>query len=123
HLGEDVRILWMPGHLAKADAANIDDAAKWIKRHFANRAWMAVELHRGADDAAELQCLRNLGEAHGLRLVASGDVRLHKTVAEAGDALFPNGERHLRTKKLLAKIYPADLLEESARIADQIEFD
>src|SRR5581483_2750272 len=29
----------------------------------------------------------------------------------------------LRTKKLLAKIYPADLLEETIRIAEQIEFD
>ena len=139
-LGADVRILWSPESLAKADAGKIDDAAKWIKQHFPHRAWIAVELHRGPDDQAELQRLRNLGKAHDLPLVAAGDVHMHirarralqdvltairlgKTVAEAGDALFPNGERHLRTKKLLAKIYPADLLEESIRIADQIDFD
>jgi error-prone DNA polymerase len=139
-LGDDVRILWPPGSLAKADAGEIHDAAKWIKQHFSHRAWIAVELHRGPDDNAELQRLRDLGDAHALRLVAAGDahmhirarrslqdvltaVRLGKTVAEAGEALFPNGERHLRSPQLLASIYPADLLEESVRIAGQIEFD
>jgi error-prone DNA polymerase len=139
-LGGDVRILWSPGSLANADAAVVDNAAKWIKQHFSGRAWIAVELHRGPDDEAELQRLRDLGQTHDLRLVAAGDVHMHirarralhdvltairlgKTVAEAGDALFPNGERHLRTKKLLAKIYPADLLEETVRIAEQVEFD
>jgi error-prone DNA polymerase len=138
-LGADVRILWPPGSLARADMTAIDDAAKWIKQHFSDRAWIAVELHRGPDDEAELQRLRNLGSAHGLRLVAAGDVHMHargrrslqdvltavrlgKPVAEAGDALFPNGERHLRTKALLSKIYPADLLEETVRIAEQVEF-
>ncbi|MEP6483115.1 MAG: error-prone DNA polymerase [Rudaea sp.] len=139
-LGDDVRILWSPGWLAHVDASRIDDAAKWIKRHFSERAWIAVELHRGPDDDAELQRLRELGKKHELRLVAAGDAHMHirsrralqdvltsvrigKTVAEAGDALFPNGERHLRTKKLLSKIYPADLLEETVRIAGQVEFD
>ncbi len=139
-LGNDVRILWQPGWLAQTDTKNTDDAAKWIKQHFAMRVWIAVELHRGPDDGTELQRLRDLGKRHGLRLVAAGDVHMHirgrralqdvltavrigKTVAEAGDALFPNGERHLRTKKLLAKTYPADLLEETLRIADQVDFD
>jgi error-prone DNA polymerase len=139
-LGDDVRILWQPGWLAQANAQEVDDAAKWITQHFPQRAWIAVELHRGPDDAAELQRLRDLGNTHDLRLVAAGDVHMHirarralqdvltavsigKTVAEAGDALFPNGERHLRTKKLLAKTYPADLLEETIRIAEQVDFD
>ncbi|HEX4480012.1 MAG TPA: error-prone DNA polymerase, partial [Rudaea sp.] len=138
-LGSDVRILWSPGTLAQANAATIDDAAKWIKRHFYGRAWITVELHLGPDDKTELQLFRDLGRTHDLRLVAAGDVHMHirarrslqdvltsirvgKTVAEAGDILFPNGERHLRTKNLLSKIYPADLLEETVRIAEQVEF-
>ncbi len=139
-LGHDIRVLWSPGSLVQSDTRAIEDAAKWIKQHFSEHAWIAVELHRGPDDDAELQRLRDLGKAHGLRLVAAGDVHMHirgrralqdvltairlgKTVAEAGDALFPNGERHLRTKKLLATLYPADLLEETIRIAGQVEFD
>jgi error-prone DNA polymerase len=135
-----VRVLWTPGSLAETNAAVLDDAAKWITRHFAQRAWLAVELHRGPDDSAELERLRELGMRHGLPLVAASDVhmhvrrrralqdvmtaiRLHCTVAEAGHALFPNGERHLRRIDDLASIYPADLLAETLRIAAQCRFD
>src|SRR6185369_3849804 len=52
-LGPGVRVLWPPGPLAQCDAASVDDAAKWIMQHFSGRAWLAVELHRGPDDAAE----------------------------------------------------------------------
>jgi error-prone DNA polymerase len=36
--------------------------------------------------------------------------------------LYPNGERHLRPLEVLRHVYPADLLEESVRIADLIDF-
>ncbi|MEP6941189.1 MAG: error-prone DNA polymerase, partial [Rudaea sp.] len=140
-LGSGVRVLWTPGPLlARMDAAVIDDAAKWIMQHFPARAWLAVELHRGSDDDSELARLRTLAERHGLPLVAAGDVHMHVrrrralqdalvairlrcTVAEAGDALFANGERHLRRPDQLADIYPADLLVETRRIAAQCQFD
>ena len=139
-LGAGVRVLWTPGSLANAEIASIDNAAKWITQHFAQRAWLAVELLRGADDAAELARLRELGARHGLPLVAAGDVHMHVrrrrvlqdvmtairlgcTIAEAGHALFPNGERHLRRIDDLALIYPADLLAETLRIAAQCQFD
>ena len=34
-------------------------------------------------------------------------IRLRTTLAAAGHALFPNGERHLRTRQALAAIHPA----------------
>src|SRR5262249_2674814 len=100
----------------------------------------AVELHHGPDDAAELERLRRLGARHGLPLVAAGDVhmharkrralqdvmtaiRLHCTVAEAGHALFANGERHLRRIQDLVALYPPDLLAETLRIAEDCRFD
>ena len=139
-LGANVRILYCPDALTGAHAAATDDAAKWIMRHFQGRAWLAVELHHGADDTAELARLRELGALHGLPLVAAGDVHMHVrrrralqdamtairqgcTIAEAGTALFPNGERHLRRIEDLENIYPADLLAESVHIADQCLLD
>ena len=119
---------------------NMEDAhGHWIARHFAGRSWLAVELHHGPDDAAELERLRNLGARHGLPLVAAGDVHMHVrrrralhdvmtairlgcTVAEAGHALFPNGERHLRKIDYLAALYPADLLAETVRVAALCRF-
>jgi error-prone DNA polymerase len=135
-LGSGVLLLWPPA----AEAARADAHGAWLARHFAARAWLAVELHRGPDDAARLAALRALGARHGLPLVASGDVHMHQrrrralqdvltairlrcTVAQAGHALFPNGERHLRPREALAALYPRELLEESGRIAARCRFD
>ncbi len=112
---------------------------RWLARCFPGRLWLAVELHCGADDAARLARLQALGGALGLPLVASGDVHMHarvrrplqdtltairlgSTVFEAGHALFPNAERHLRHPLRLARLYPPALLAESARIAAQCDF-
>ena len=139
-LGKGVRVLWVAGRSAGCETGAGDDDAKWIMQHFSERAWLAVGLHRGADDATDLARLRTLGERHRLPLVAAGDVHMHVrrrralqdaitairqgcTIAEAGNALFPNGERHLRRIEDLVDIYPADLLAETVHIADQCSFD
>jgi len=138
-LGPGVLVLWAPD-VRDASAASGDDRAAWVARHFADRAWIAVELHRGPDDAARLASLRTLGARHRLRLVAAGDAHMHVrkrralqdvmtairlgcTVAEAGLALFANGERHLRRIGDLASLYPPELLSETLRIAARCTFD
>ncbi|MBB3228481.1 error-prone DNA polymerase [Luteibacter sp. Sphag1AF] len=135
-LADGLCVLWQPAPLASPDAARNDTHAAWVARHFAGRAWMTVELHRGQHDAAELDALRALAERHGLPCVASGDVHMHVRqrrqlqdvmtairlnvpLSEAGHALFPNGERHLRRRDVLARIYPPDLLAEACRVADR----
>ena len=50
-------------------------------------------------------------------------IRLGVPVQSAGDALHPNAERHLRRRAHLAKIYPADLLAETVRIAERCDFE
>ena len=125
--------LWVPTNRpSEADAA-------WLISLFPQRLWIAVELHRNADDVERLLQLRAFGERHGLPLVAAGDVHMHvrrrralqdtltairhhTTVAEAGWRLFPNGERHLRTREALAALYPADLLAETLRVAERCRF-
>ena len=125
--------LWIPG--AEPDLTE----AAWVQSKFPQRCWLAVELHRGPDDAARLRQLLALSQRIGMPAVASGDVhmhvrgrrelqdtmsavRLHTTLAEAGHALFPNGERHLRTRRALSAIYPRELMEEAARIAKRCTF-
>jgi len=125
--------LWVPGEVP-------DDAhARWVGGMFPGRTWLAVELHRGPDDEARIEQLRRAGARFGLPLVAAGDVHMHVrgrralqdtmtairhhvTVAEAGHRLFPNGERHLRSRRALAAIHPPDLLAETVRIADRCTF-
>ena len=49
-------------------------------------------------------------------------VRHRVTVADAGERLFPNGERHLRPRERLARLYPPELLAETVKIAALADF-
>ncbi len=125
--------LWVP------DAVDAVADGQWVAATFPGRSWLAVELHRGPDDAARLAALQRLAATLGLPAVAAGDVHMHvrrrralqdaltairhhTTIDAAGAHLFPNGERHLRSCADLASIYPAALLAESVRIARRCTF-
>ena len=129
----DCLVLWVPG------AAPAIADGRWLAGRFPGRLWIAVELHAGPDDAARLAELQALGAACGLPLLAAGDVHMHvrarrplqdvltalrlkTSVFAAGYALFPNGERHLRSRLRLARLYPPQLLAETQVVAGQCAF-
>ncbi|MBA3563483.1 MAG: error-prone DNA polymerase [Gammaproteobacteria bacterium] len=124
-------VLWTP----KRD----DPHGRWVAETFAGRAWLAVELFAGGEDRRRLEELERLGATLGLPCVASGDVHMHlrgrralqdvltairlkTTLHEAGFALHPNGERHLRSRARLSRIYPLALLQASVDIARRCAF-
>jgi error-prone DNA polymerase len=126
-------ILWLPQSQPK------EEEGQWLRDCFPGAVWIAVELLREGDDRQRLERLTRLGETLGLPLVASGDVHMHSrrrrvlqdaltairhnvTLAEAGWRLYPNGERHLRHRARLARLYPPELLAETLRIARQCTF-
>jgi error-prone DNA polymerase len=130
---DDCLALWLPGA-----EPQVEDA-RWLAQHFAERAWIAVELLRGPDDTHQLAQLARIGAQVQLPLVAAGDVHMHLRerqpvqdvltairhgvpVAQAGSRLYPNGERHLRTLERLAHIYPTALLEQTLVIAARCRF-
>ena len=49
-------------------------------------------------------------------------IRLRTPVAQCGYALFPNAERHLRSRARLATIYPPALLAETLALAGRCRF-
>jgi error-prone DNA polymerase len=125
--------LWLPG--TQPDPAE----ATWLRRHFPGRLWIAVELLTTGQDRRRLASLTQLGRELGLPLVAAGDVHMHVRgrralqdvltavrhgvpVEQAGYALFPNGERHLRPLPRLAELYPPELLEATLAIASRCTF-
>ncbi|HEY2346910.1 MAG TPA: error-prone DNA polymerase [Xanthomonadaceae bacterium] len=127
--------LWIPGAHERHD-----DELAWLHARFGERLRIALELHREPGDDAHLRDLQELSQRSGIPLVAAGDVHMHargrralqdmltairmrRTVADCGHALFANGERHLRTRVALAALYPREALEESARIAERCSFD
>jgi error-prone DNA polymerase len=130
----DCLVLWTPDESLVLDA---DD--HWVRETFRDRVWIAVELLADGRQRERLRELRNIGERLKLPLVASGDVHMHRrsrrilqdtvtairervTIDRAGFALYPNGERHLRPLDVLQAIYPDELLAETCRIADAIDF-
>jgi error-prone DNA polymerase len=117
-----------------------DSAGAWLQPLFAGRLWLALHLHRGADDAQRLAYLRALGARLDIPLVACGDVHMHVrgrralqdcmtairehcAVAEAGRYLFANGERHLRSLEQLRELYSDDLLAQTTQVAARCTFD
>ena len=116
-----------------------EEEARWTAERFPGHAWLAAELHCGSNDRAKLDALKAISRHSNLPLVATGDVHMHvrsrrrlqdvltavrlgKPVAECGQALYPNAERHLRLRMRLAQLYPAELLEESLRVAERCRF-
>lgn len=123
--------------IAEPEAAPAD--GHWLAERFPNAAWIAFERHLAADDAQRLAGLRELAATVHLPLVAAGDVHMHArecrplqdmitalrhntTLDQAGHRLFANGERHLRTRLQLGRLYPEDLLAETMRIAARCTF-
>ncbi|HZW58732.1 MAG TPA: error-prone DNA polymerase, partial [Woeseiaceae bacterium] len=130
----DCLLLWVPDNRLTLDTNDY-----WIREAFATRLWIAVELHADGLEKLRLERLAVLGRQLGLPLVAAGDVHMHVrarralqdtltaireglTLERAGFALYPNGERHLRPRTQLARVYPRALLDESVCIAAAIDF-
>ena len=130
---EGLVALWLPGTQPR------EEEGAWVSCRFPGRAWIAVELLRGADDAKRLAELEALGARLGLGCAAAGDVHMHArarkrlqdvmtavrlkcTLAEAGRRLLPNAERYLRSIGRIAKLYPARLLAASLDIASRCRF-
>ncbi len=126
--------LWVPGR--EVDLSQ----GEWLRGVFADRAFLAVELHREHDDVARLAQLLDVAAMLGLRPLAAGDVHMdvrrrralqdtmtairhNSTLAECGAQLFRNGERHLRTRRALGNIYGAALMDAAVQLARRCTFD
>ena len=130
----DCLVLWVPDQDFTLD---VED--HWIRETFRDRLWIAVELLADGRQQEQLVRLQEEGRRLKLPLVASGDVHMHRrvrrilqdaltairhgtTIDNAGLILYANGERHLRPLEALRRIYPPELLAETVRIADAIDF-
>ena len=125
---EQCYILWLPA------AHPSPKELRWLAERFPGRVRIAVELLREGGDRERLAALRELGARYAVPLLASGDVHMHVRarrrlqdaltairlkvpIAEAGLRLYPNGERYLRERERLARLYPRELLEATVELA------
>ncbi|MBL8350524.1 MAG: error-prone DNA polymerase [Burkholderiaceae bacterium] len=118
--------------------------AMWLKTWFGGtgpdaRCAIAIELLGRAHDAQRLDVLPRVAALCGMPLVACGDVLMHarsrkplqdvltatrvgRPVAEAGFALEPNAEAHLRSRTRLARLYAPEWLAATLAIAAGCRF-
>ncbi|MFP6691464.1 MAG: PHP domain-containing protein, partial [Pirellulales bacterium] len=108
---------------------------------FADRCYLAAELHHGADDRRRLDDLIRLSKRAQVPLVAAGDVHYHvpqrmalqhmltairrgTTVAELGKLRMPNAQRHLRQLEEVRAIFHQvpDAVQRTVEIADRCAF-
>jgi DNA-directed DNA polymerase III PolC len=130
---EQCFILWIPG------PQPVKEQAHWLRDCFGTKVRIAVELFRDGTDKQRLLTLQAIGRELEIPLVASGDVHMHIRerrrlqdaltairhnirIADAGWHLYPNGERYLRERARLARLYPPELLAESVAVADACTF-
>ncbi len=139
---------WEPGPapdrgaaLAAAPATTWRDALSQFRDLFGDRGYLLAAFHRGPDDQRQLDELLSQSRRSRLPLVASGNVLYHArerlplqdvltairhglTVAEAGDRLQPNAERHLHTREAMRATFsrvPA-ALQRTLEIASRCQF-
>ncbi|HEB60142.1 MAG TPA: PHP domain-containing protein, partial [Gammaproteobacteria bacterium] len=111
----------------------------WLTRWHHGRAWLAVQRLLTGDEERCIARLTQLARQHHIPLVACGNVHMHvrerrplqdiltairhnTPVARLGHRLFANGERHLRRRETLARLYRRAWLDESLRIAARCRF-
>ncbi|HZF31292.1 MAG TPA: error-prone DNA polymerase [Gammaproteobacteria bacterium] len=129
-------LLWLPH---QADESALLATGAWLKERFAERIWIAAELLNDGNDRRRLAELRGAGKSLGLRLVASGNVHMHRRerrklqdtltairlqapIDKLGFELQPNAERCLRPLSELERRYPQELLAETLAILERGAF-
>ncbi len=130
---EQCFILWLP------PAAPQPQELRWLAERFPGRVRIAAELLRAGDHGGRLATLTRLGSECGIGLLASGDVHMHvrsrrrlqdaltairlnEPIAQLGTRLYANGERYLRERERLERLYPPQLLAATVELAQSCQF-
>jgi error-prone DNA polymerase len=131
---EQCFILWLPS------ARPQSEELLWLATRFPpGRLRIAVELLREGKHAGRLATLTRIGAQSRVGLIASGDVHMHvrdrrrlqdaltairlnEPIAELGTRLYANGERYLRERTRLERLYPRELLAATVELAQSCHF-
>ena len=138
----DALVLWIPAQDVQ-DYRSFEQASiktlTQLSGVFAGRLWIAAELYLLAGDDAKKNALQRLSTLAGVPVCAAGGAQMHipqrrilrdtitavrlgKPINELGFDLPANGQQYLRSRQLLARIYPAEWLAQTLQIAEQCQF-
>lgn len=131
----DCFVIWIPEEGSPSTQRGHGQMLRRLFQHL----WIGLGQFREASDATLLSQALILARGLSLPLVAVNAVHMHvrerqplqdvltairhgKPVNVLGQLAFNNAERHLRSLPVLAALYPAELLEETGRIAERCTF-
>ncbi|WP_423379840.1 error-prone DNA polymerase [Burkholderia sp. LMG 32019] len=133
----DCFAILVPAYPVRADV--LDAQVAWFRATFGERARLGLVQLQRALDGAQREEIRAAGERRGVRIVALGDVTMHRRsckelqdvmtairvgmpVSECGYALAPNAEQHLRLRQRIGQLYSADEIAQTCAILDACNF-
>ncbi|WP_175781378.1 error-prone DNA polymerase [Burkholderia anthina] len=133
----DCFAILVPAYPVRADV--LDAQVAWFRTTFGERARLGLVQLQRALDGAQREEIREAGERRGVRIVALGDVTMHRRsckelqdvmtairvgmpVSECGYALAPNAEQHLRARNRIGNLYSPAEIEETCAILDTCDF-
>ncbi|MDR0245931.1 MAG: error-prone DNA polymerase [Burkholderia sp.] len=133
----DCFAILVPTYPVRADV--LDAQVAWFRTTFGERARLGLVQLQRALDGAQREEIRAAGERRGVRIVALGDVTMHRRsckelqdvmtairvgmpVSECGYALAPNAEQHLRARNRIGNLYSPAEIEETCTILDACDF-
>ncbi|HKD54328.1 MAG TPA: PHP domain-containing protein, partial [Steroidobacteraceae bacterium] len=126
-------IVWLPA------AQPQPEEVRWLSALFPGKVRIGVELLRDGAHGVRLATLTRIGAACGVTLIACGDVHMHVRarrhlqdaltairlnvpIAQVGSRLYANGERYLRERVRLERLYPRELLAAGVELAQSCHF-
>ncbi|RQT26255.1 error-prone DNA polymerase [Burkholderia cepacia] len=134
----DCFAILVPTYPVRADV--LDAQVAWFRATFGERARLGLVQLQRALDGAQREEIRAAGERRGVRIVALGDVTMHRRsckelqdvmtairvgmpVAECGYALAPNAEQHLRARGRIGKLFSPEEIAETCAMLDACHFE
>ncbi|MDW9245135.1 error-prone DNA polymerase [Burkholderia cepacia] len=133
----DCFAILVPTYPVRADV--LDAQVAWFRTTFGERARLGLVQLQRALDGAQREEIRAAGERRGVRVVALGDVTMHRRsckalqdvmtairvgmpVSECGYVLAPNAEQHLRLRQRIGQLYSTGEIAETCAILDACDF-
>ncbi|RQR63613.1 error-prone DNA polymerase [Burkholderia sp. Bp9126] len=133
----DCFAILVPAYPVRTDV--LDAQVAWFRATFGEHARLGLVQLQRALDGAQREAIREAGERRGVRVVALGDVTMHKRsckplqdvmtairvglpVSECGYALAPNAEQHLRARNRIAKLFSPEEIAQTCAMLDACSF-
>ncbi|MPV70000.1 error-prone DNA polymerase [Burkholderia sp. BE17] len=118
----------------------LDAQVAWFRATFGERARLGLVQLQRALDGAQREEIRAAGARRGVRIVALGDVTMHRRsckalqdvmtairvgmpVSECGYALAPNAEQHLRSRQRIGQLFSPEEIAETCAMLDACHFE